>query len=376
MVHEFGHDLGWPDLYDISQGDEGAGEWSVMASGSWNSAPGDAYAGMTPPMPDAWSKAWQGWITPTAMTDASATYSLGEATSNADAVQVLDDPTGFDWTRTGAGSGEFFLVENRQLTGWDAGLPGCGLLAYHVDESQGTNSSADGDLHRLVTVEQADGLDDLGTGTNRGDDGDPYPGTSANTLFAPHTNPTSRLYDGSVSGVTMSVETTSCAPTMDVTFHAPLASADLDSTFGAGSGFFAADMQGGGNFDNFADVAVQSDGKIVVVGDTMTASDPNVSLFNAEGDAQVARFNTDGTLDDTFGVGGLVRLDLGGADGASALAIQPDDGSILVAGSSQQPRGCAYGSCDDVAVLARLTSSGALDTGFGSSGVVSSRRTR
>ena len=39
MVHEIGHSLGWPDLYDVDEGDEGAGDWSVMATGSWNRAP-------------------------------------------------------------------------------------------------------------------------------------------------------------------------------------------------------------------------------------------------------------------------------------------------------------------------------------------------
>jgi M6 family metalloprotease-like protein/uncharacterized delta-60 repeat protein len=366
MVHELGHDLGWPDLYDTSFADEGAGEWSVMASGSWNSAPSAPYIGMTPPLPDAWSRAWQGWITPTVMTDPAATYSLGAATSSPEAVQILANPGGYDWI----GSGEFFLVENRQLTGWDAGLPGCGLVVFHVDEGEGTNQSGDGDLHRLVSVVQADGFDDLGQGNNRGDGGDPFPGETTNTLLAPHTSPSSHLFSGATSGVTMQVETTSCAPSMDVTFQAPLASADLDPTFGGGSGFFAADLQGGGNFDSFADLAVQSDGKIVAVGDTITATDPNVHLFAGEGDAQVVRFNADGTLDTGFGTGGLARIDLGGGDGVGALAIQPD-GKILIAGSSRQPAGCASGECDDVAVVARLTPTGALDSAtFGSSGLV------
>jgi uncharacterized delta-60 repeat protein len=74
----------------------------------------------------------------------------------------------------------------------------------------------------------------------------------------------------------------------------------------------------GGSADVASSVALQFDGKIVVGG-------------TSEGDFAVARYNADGTLDTSFGDGGKVTTDLGGADRINALVLQPD-GAIAVAG--------------------------------------------
>src|SRR2546426_4775425 len=60
-VHEFGHDLGLPDLYDTDYSSDGAGIWDVMSEGAWNGAP----RGSSPAMFSAWSKIRLGWFTPT-----------------------------------------------------------------------------------------------------------------------------------------------------------------------------------------------------------------------------------------------------------------------------------------------------------------------
>jgi uncharacterized delta-60 repeat protein len=97
-------------------------------------------------------------------------------------------------------------------------------------------------------------------------------------------------------------------------------------------------------------VQVQSDGKIVAAG-------------WAFGDFALARYNSDGTLDTTFGSGGKVLTAFNKSQGARGydLVIQPD-GKILVAGYSDQ--GTGRGSNDDFAV-ARYNSNGTLDTTFG-----------
>jgi immune inhibitor A len=61
FVHEYAHDLGLPDLYDTSGGDNGVGFWSVMASGSWLGH-GDGAIGTTPNYMDPWSKLYLGWL--------------------------------------------------------------------------------------------------------------------------------------------------------------------------------------------------------------------------------------------------------------------------------------------------------------------------
>jgi uncharacterized delta-60 repeat protein len=116
----------------------------------------------------------------------------------------------------------------------------------------------------------------------------------------------------------------------------------LDAGFGAGgidgngavSTNFDLEPNGGGTTDSPAAVALQSDGKIVVVGKTdPVGPDP--------GDFAIARYEADGDLDPTFDTDGLVTTDLGGAQGdlATSVAIVGTPGSpgfrIVVAGTKQ-----------------------------------------
>ena len=111
--HEYGHALGLPDLYDTDRTSEGVGNWSLMAGGSWGrSAGGDG--GNRPVHLDPWSKWALAWITPQEVT-CSRSVSLPAVEGSA---------TGFYRLRTGtAAAGEYFLVENRQQTSFDVGLP-------------------------------------------------------------------------------------------------------------------------------------------------------------------------------------------------------------------------------------------------------------
>ena len=93
---------------------------------------------------------------------------------------------------------EYWLVENRQPTGFDANLHGSGLLIWHVDDDvleaygQGNSAGENGTLVRGLVLEEADGLFNLNTGTtNRGEPGDPWPGSLGRTLFDATTTPSS-----------------------------------------------------------------------------------------------------------------------------------------------------------------------------------------
>lgn len=110
-----------------------------------------------------------------------------------------------------------------------------------------------------------------------------------------------------------------------------------------------------GNSAFLNDVAVQSDGKIVAVGYTL----------NANWDLALARYNTDGTPDTSFGGDGKVTTEvaIGQDDFATAVALQTD-GKIVVAGYSG-----AAGANRDFIVL-RYNSDGSLDTSFDSDGKV------
>jgi uncharacterized delta-60 repeat protein len=136
----------------------------------------------------------------------------------------------------------------------------------------------------------------------------------------------------------------------------------LDSSFGQG-GKLTTDFPG--LLDN-GDIAytstVQSDGKIIVAG--RAGVGPTApGRINAIGDFGLARYNSNGTLDNTFGKGGLVRTSFTiDRDQVRALAIQ-DDGKIVAAGF-------AGGELTGDFALARYNPNGSLDTSFGNGGKV------
>jgi uncharacterized delta-60 repeat protein len=131
----------------------------------------------------------------------------------------------------------------------------------------------------------------------------------------------------------------------------------LDTTFGKG-GKVTVDFAGLGEFAT--SVALQSDGKIVLSGDEQAGT-----LFPVFG---LARCNPDGTLDTTFGLGGKVLTPFSGlGDNAICMAIQ-QDGEIVVAGDAVIPAG--DGSSTNDLAIARYNTNGSLDTSFGSFGTV------
>lgn len=133
----------------------------------------------------------------------------------------------------------------------------------------------------------------------------------------------------------------------------------LDSSF-SGDGFTTVSFASG-SFDDFhaRAVALQSDGKIVVVGYTRNSS-------NSDEDFAIARLNADGSMDNSFSSDGktTVYLDLGGSaannqDEALCVAIQPFDGKIVVGGYART------GATTQRFAVARLNADGSLDSSFG-----------
>jgi uncharacterized delta-60 repeat protein len=105
--------------------------------------------------------------------------------------------------------------------------------------------------------------------------------------------------------------------------------------------------------DDAVGIVIQPDEKIVIAG---TVQDEGGSDF------ALARYNTNGTPDPSFGTNGLVRVDFGGLESASAMALQAD-GKIVVAGARR-----SNGNSDFL--IARFLPNGAPDPGFGDSGKV------
>ncbi|HEX9653181.1 MAG TPA: M6 family metalloprotease domain-containing protein [bacterium] len=192
FCHEFGHELGLPDLYDGDNSTEGIGEWCLMSSGGWCYRAGDQL-GTSPAHFSAWSKAQLGWLQPINVTENLTALEIPPAVTHPVAYRV--------W-RNGAIGPEYFLIENRQLLGFDASLTRrqkdfgfaepFGLIIYHVDNLGRQNS----DSRRRIDVEEASPLftetgyleqldlqrlppshQFLYNG-NRGDNGDLFPGFS------------------------------------------------------------------------------------------------------------------------------------------------------------------------------------------------------
>jgi uncharacterized delta-60 repeat protein len=136
-------------------------------------------------------------------------------------------------------------------------------------------------------------------------------------------------------------------------------SGGLDGSFGS-SGRVTTSF--GGDQDWAQAVAVQPDGRIVAAG--KTGNQCCLGTFNFA----LARFNAGGTLDSAFGTGGKVTTDFaGGTDNAHALVIQAD--GKLLAGGERLPGGNVSGASFDFA-LARYQPGGTLDPTFGSGGLV------
>jgi uncharacterized delta-60 repeat protein len=122
------------------------------------------------------------------------------------------------------------------------------------------------------------------------------------------------------------------------------ADGSLDASFGT-NGRVNTPIGGG------SQIAVQADGKIVVIS-------------GYQGGFGIARYNVDGSLDETFGTGGIVRTQIGADDRSNpwGLAIQPDQ-KVLVAGSVWD------GAKFNVGVV-RYNADGSLDQSFGAGGIV------
>lgn len=135
MAHELGHVMfSLPDLYDTdtSNGDsEGIGYFDLMASGNWGSKTGE-YDGSSPTQLSAWSKEYLSWG---AITEISSSQTVSFPKSDSDSSSILRINT--------SDPNQYFLIENRQFSGYDIGFQGYtgesghgGLVIYHIDKQK------------------------------------------------------------------------------------------------------------------------------------------------------------------------------------------------------------------------------------------------
>lgn len=193
FCHEFGHALGFPDLYDTDNSSEGLGHHCLMAAGNWSSPSSPAHL-------SAWCRIELGWVTPTVMVGTFPNHPMPAIETTPYAVKIINDPFG----------SEYLLLENRQPIGFDQDIEDCGIAIWHIDPGVGNTWNnnewcTSGATHSYMALEQADGRCDLENHTNRGDSGDFWNSNQGFTpIFSPSSFPNSRNYAGDNADVTVS----------------------------------------------------------------------------------------------------------------------------------------------------------------------------
>ena len=171
IAHEFSHVIGLPDLYDTA---DNTGKnrstprgWHVMDYGSYNND------GKTPPNYTIYDKYYLGWETPTNLGNMAQvlTMEAGEGYQLSSSNSLLDATS----TNT------VYYIENRQQSGWDAALPGHGLLVWKIqyDEGKWYNNTLNNSSplrYALLTA--------AGDENKIGSPKDPFPGTGNVTSWS------------------------------------------------------------------------------------------------------------------------------------------------------------------------------------------------
>ena len=195
MCHEFSHCLGYPDFYDTDySGGQGMGYWDLMDSGSYNDN-GYQPAGYT-----SYERWVAGWKEPIELVNTQSITNMAALQTSGSKSYVIYNK---------ANNNEYYLLENRQKTGWDASLPGKGLLILHVDYNStvwNNNAPNDDPSHQRMTWVAADNnyqytTDSEGSKsyTFAGMKNDPFPYGSVNA-FGKSTTPAASLYNNNSDG--------------------------------------------------------------------------------------------------------------------------------------------------------------------------------
>lgn len=187
ICHEFSHCLGFADMYDTTGGGGyGMSVFDVMDQGSYNGN------GFVPCNYTAFERIYAGWVEPIELID-PATVKDMKSVSDYGRPFIM-----YNYKNTN----EYFLMENRQNTGWDEGLYGSnGLLITHVNyvPSRWANNSVNASTQKIqcCTVVNADGSREISNTLSL--QGDLYPyeskGVTMNDEFTDDSEPASKLYN-------------------------------------------------------------------------------------------------------------------------------------------------------------------------------------
>ena len=193
MCHEFSHCLGYPDFYDTDySGGQGMGYWDLMDGGAYN---GDGYQPCGYTTYERWVA---GWREPVELKTTRTVSKMKPLEKGGESFIIYND----------AYRNEYYILENRQFTGWDASLPGKGLLIIHADYDAAAwenNAPNDNPSHQRMTWIPADNeyqytySPGYKAYTFEGMANDPFPYGRVNA-FNKSTTPAAKLYNKNSAG--------------------------------------------------------------------------------------------------------------------------------------------------------------------------------
>lgn len=182
ICHEFGHVLGAPDFYDTNYEEDGSfsgtGRWDLMANGSWNNS------GITPAHHNAYTKTQiYNWASAVVLSSPEK-ITLINSVKSSNCFYRINTTT----------PNEFFICENRQKVGFDAYIPGHGLIIYHK-HADGTSNATYPQMFYPVcagaTTEPGNTSTSYGSINSQSC---PFPGSTNKTSFTDVTTPSSKSW--------------------------------------------------------------------------------------------------------------------------------------------------------------------------------------
>ena len=184
FCHEFSHCMGLKDHYDINGRGYGTGFWDIMCFGCYN---GNSFL---PAEYNSYEKMFCGWKEPIVLNaEPQKIEGMKALAAGGDTYIFYND----------GNENEYYMLENRQKTGWDAALPGEGLIVLHVDYSKGSwedNQVNYNAARQRMTVIPADNT--LGsTDEDKAGDAWPYQGNNSLTNYS---RPACTVYNANTDG--------------------------------------------------------------------------------------------------------------------------------------------------------------------------------
>lgn len=193
FTHEFGHVLGLDDMYPTNGNTHHTlSDWCIMDAGAYNNL------GRTPPSYNVFERFQLGYLVPALLIDNQNVVLNPLNISNQGLMIAPDDYHNLN--PDSPSPSEFFLLENRQQTGWDAYLPGHGMLIYRINfnKTDFENNQPNNDPNKMgVDLIEADNIPSDGTLR-----GDPFPGNGNVTSYTPYLRNGTELTEKPITMIT------------------------------------------------------------------------------------------------------------------------------------------------------------------------------